>query len=616
MEQQSQSAGHGVVLRPQPKNNAGQGHGKEASGEAQGQRACPNCGFEVPHKARICGHCQELLVDRDAPIDEGSFRFARMIVLQEIKHDVLLWLRTCGLVSLATAVIALAVGYFKFHDVIAGIVRSKIDDEVGTQVEAATLQAAEVGKRARSLEGRLTDLDDYRVAQEEGLLRLSHAARESQRTNASMNLNQLVAIRSHVDWTAARLTPSVAVSPPPVFLKQPASILGERAEIVYAAEKEQMRFAWMRARPSSQVRGEYTLQVSLSEDFSAESGVAAFQTPFEILFLTPGEIADQLGLEQLGGLVYWRVLIGEPNESPMVGQFECYANALDRIGRTGEVRVGISAMEAPPFVYRDETSGQVTGFDHELASIIAAKLRVAAEDVVEQGVEVEPRAVFHMYDWLPLLMAPSRNEVDFIVSSITVKPEREPLYGFRFTSEYYTTAQGLVVRRQGAPQLRSLEDLAGLVVAAQKGTTGAQAAQRHAYVAADRSPTAGSPLPGADLDASRPQAFLEASNVHELFEHVLHGRADVAIIDYDIAERYVQDEYDSLEVRRAESLTVSNDFGSPLLSAEDQPEFFDAYGIAVSESQPELHTAVEAILKILEARVIPSLERRYFSPKE
>jgi len=71
------------------------------------------------------------------------------------------------------------------------------------------------------------------------------------------------------------------------------------------------------------------------------------------------------------GPVYWRVeAIGRNGQviaTSDVGYFEFYENSIDRIRRTGVIRVGVACSVEGEFAYFDNTQGRLTGFDIELS---------------------------------------------------------------------------------------------------------------------------------------------------------------------------------------------------------------------------------------------------------
>lgn len=115
----------------------------------------------------------------------------------------------------------------------------------------------------------------------------------------------------------------------------------------------------------------------------------------------------------------------------------------------------------PPFEYRDNTSGQITGFDVDLIKAIGK----------QAGHPIELVAL--PFDGIiPALQARS---IDAAISAITITPERAR--AIDFSRPYFEAGQAIVVRDKG-PNLTRLEQLEGRRIAVQIGTTGAIAASR------------------------------------------------------------------------------------------------------------------------------------------
>ena len=112
--------------------------------------------------------------------------------------------------------------------------------------------------------------------------------------------------------------------------------------------------------------------------------------------------------------------------------------------------------EFPPFETRGGEGGQeVVGFDVEVAKAIAAKvgLPLKVEDMKFDS----------------LLPALSGGKVDMVLAGMTINPERAQ--NVDFSAPYYKATQ-VVLILAGSPVPQSKEDLKGLKIAVQLGTTG------------------------------------------------------------------------------------------------------------------------------------------------
>ena len=222
------------------------------------------------------------------------------------------------------------------------------------------------------------------------------------------------------------------------------------------------------------------------------------------------------------------------------------------------------------FAYYDENQGQLTGYDIELSRWLAARMMPTMPEV---------RPVFIGYTWNRLLETVHRNEVDFIISTITITPQREEEYGLRFSKPYYSTRQACVVCEKGT--IHTATDLHNRRIAVQAGTS------------------------------SEPvgEAFTESTNLMRVpstevaFEKLVGGQIDAVITDYDFAQK---------EVRR-----LSRPCRVIPLEASDYPQDYrgmrvDQYGIAVAKPETDL---LERINNALDAakrqNVLQTLKSRY-----
>ncbi|GAB2866744.1 ABC transporter substrate-binding protein [Nocardioides pacificus] len=109
----------------------------------------------------------------------------------------------------------------------------------------------------------------------------------------------------------------------------------------------------------------------------------------------------------------------------------------------------------PWFVDDDPTNGK--GFESAVAYAVAEQLGFAADDVTWVTVPFN-----NSY-------APGAKKFDFDINQISVTPEREKVVDF--SDGYYSAAQAVVTLAEDGATAASLEDLAGLKLGAQTGTT-------------------------------------------------------------------------------------------------------------------------------------------------
>jgi len=127
---------------------------------------------------------------------------------------------------------------------------------------------------------------------------------------------------------------------------------------------------------------------------------------------------------------------------------------VEAIKKSGKIIVGTSA-DYPPYEFHKEINkkDEIVGFDIEIAKEIAKDL----------GVELQIKDM--KFDGL--LAALDAGTIDFVVAGMTPTPERAE--NVDFTKIYYTAVQSLVIRTEDKDKIKTLEDLYGKKVGAQKG---------------------------------------------------------------------------------------------------------------------------------------------------
>lgn len=109
----------------------------------------------------------------------------------------------------------------------------------------------------------------------------------------------------------------------------------------------------------------------------------------------------------------------------------------------GVLRVGTEGVYAP-FSYHDPATGQLTGYDVDVARAVGEKL----------GVNVE----FVETPWDSIFAALEANRFDVVANQVTITPERQQKYDL---SEPYSIGEGVIVTRADDNSITSLADLKG-----------------------------------------------------------------------------------------------------------------------------------------------------------
>nr|WP_239078904.1 amino acid ABC transporter substrate-binding protein [Cellulomonas marina] len=121
--------------------------------------------------------------------------------------------------------------------------------------------------------------------------------------------------------------------------------------------------------------------------------------------------------------------------------------SLQDVQDAGELVVATEGTYRP-FSYHEEGSGDLTGFDVEVARAVGEQL----------GVEVR----FEETQWDAIFAGLDAGRFDAIANQVSITAEREDAYTF---SEPYTYSRGVVVVRADDDSISSFEDLAGKTTA-------------------------------------------------------------------------------------------------------------------------------------------------------
>jgi His/Glu/Gln/Arg/opine family amino acid ABC transporter permease subunit len=122
-------------------------------------------------------------------------------------------------------------------------------------------------------------------------------------------------------------------------------------------------------------------------------------------------------------------------------------NGGNPVKAAGVLRVGTEGVYAP-FSYHDPTTGQLTGYDVDVARAVAERM----------GVRVE----FVETPWDSMFAALEANRFDVVANQVTITPERQQKYDM---SEPYSVGEGVIVTRASDNSIKSLADLKGKVAA-------------------------------------------------------------------------------------------------------------------------------------------------------
>jgi cystine transport system substrate-binding protein len=121
--------------------------------------------------------------------------------------------------------------------------------------------------------------------------------------------------------------------------------------------------------------------------------------------------------------------------------------SLAAVKKAGVLTVGTEGTYRP-FSFHEGGSGELTGYDVEVAKAVADKLGVKAK--------------FEETQWDGIFAGLEAGRFDTIGNQVTINPERSAKYDF---SEPYTVSTGVIVVPDGDNSISSFKDLAGKTTA-------------------------------------------------------------------------------------------------------------------------------------------------------
>lgn len=218
----------------------------------------------------------------------------------------------------------------------------------------------------------------------------------------------------------------------------------------------------------------------------------------------------------------------------------------------GTLTVGSDIPYAP---FEMGKAPDYTGFDIDLVNDIASRL--------DLDVKVEDTAFDTIFTDV------AQGKFDIVASASTITPEREQQVNF--SNPYYESEQALFV--PPGSDITSVEDLSGMTVAAQDGTTG------EAY-ATD------------ETDASQVRPFPTGAAA---IAAVVNGQADAGIVDAPVVEDAASKGQAGFEI--ATNIPTG-----------------EYYGFAFAKNTPELLKAVNgALADLIEDGTYEKIFRKYFN---
>ena len=201
--------------------------------------------------------------------------------------------------------------------------------------------------------------------------------------------------------------------------------------------------------------------------------------------------------------------------------------SLQRVLDAGKLTIGAEGNWIP-YVYNEDGTGELTGFEVEVAKEVAARLGVEAEFQISDS-------------WDPVLAGLDAARYDIVICGVNPNPERQEKYAC--TIAYAENPYCLVVNGDNT-EITSFDDLSGKLCINSPSSAAGQIAQRYGATTADGDLTAAM----EQLNTGRADAHV--NNVAAVDAYMAE-RPDVNV---KIAATYEPDEENRYEIESAAML--------------------------------------------------------------
>lgn len=214
-----------------------------------------------------------------------------------------------------------------------------------------------------------------------------------------------------------------------------------------------------------------------------------------------------------------------------------------KMQQRGRVIIGVKD-DQPGLGYKDATTGQFTGFDIEIARLVAAKLGFGPDKIDYKTVPSAARED-----------AISRGDVDFYVGTYTINDNRKQRVSF--AGPYFVAGQGLLVRKDDN-SITSKDTLKGKKVCSVTGSTPIQRVQQQ--------------------QLTEPGNIVQFQTYTQCLDQLLNKQVDVMTTDDAILKGYVAQQPDKLKL-------------------VGQPFSTEPYGIGLAREDKALRDKINDILQ-------------------
>jgi glutamate transport system substrate-binding protein len=216
---------------------------------------------------------------------------------------------------------------------------------------------------------------------------------------------------------------------------------------------------------------------------------------------------------------------------------------FDRIQRNGTITVGVKD-DQPGIGIKDPITGEYSGFDIEIAKLVAAKLGVAPDKITFTPIQSAAREA-----------AIGNGQVDIVVASYTINDKRKAQVSF--AGPYFVAGQSLLVRKDDN-SITGKDTLKGKKVCSVTGSTPIQRVR--------------------DQALTEPGNIVELSKYSDCVNQLEQNRVDALTTDDAILKGYAALEPDKLKV-------------------VGQPFSTEPYGIGLAHDDTALRGKINDILQ-------------------
>jgi len=231
------------------------------------------------------------------------------------------------------------------------------------------------------------------------------------------------------------------------------------------------------------------------------------------------------------------------NEPAATGVQLTGSPTFDKIQQRGRVVVGVK-NDQPGLGIVDPTTNTYSGFDVEIARLVAAKLGLGADKIDYKVVQSAARED-----------AISRGDVDFYVGTYTINDNRKQRVGF--AGPYFIAGQGLLVRKDESA-ITSKDTVKGKKVCSVTGSTPLQRVQQQ--------------------QLTEPNNIIAFQTYGQCVDQLMSNQVDAVTTDDSILKGYAAQSPDKLKV-------VGDTFST------------EPYGIGLSHDDKALRDKVNDVLQ-------------------